>query len=168
MRMRRHLSLRILGAGTLAGGLLLLSAGIVGAPTVRANQSNNDGNPHVCDNPSNARGVHDDTGDPGASGTKGNGNGKDCPIATPTPTPPSTITTSTTTSTSSAAVSGASTSSSGAAGVSALAASAPTIATPVTGADVPFGAGGLLALAGLVLLGLSARRRRHRIQASGP
>jgi len=42
----------------------------------------------------------------------------------------------------------------------------PHIATPATGADVSFGTGGLLALAGLVLLGLSAERRRHRARGN--
>lgn len=158
MRTRSHPSARVLGVGALAAGLLLIGAGIATAPMVLANASNNDGNPHVCDNPSNVHGVHDDSGDPGNSGSEGNGNGKDCPITptptaaptTPTPTPTATTTTTVTTSSSTVV------------GVSAASASNPVIATPLTGADVSFGAGGLLTLAGLLLLGVSTRRRRRR------
>jgi len=170
MRTRSHPSARVLGVGALAAGLLLIGAGIATAPLVLANARNNDGNPHVCDNPSNVHGVHDDSGDPGNSGSEGNGNGKDCPITpaptptptaaptTPTPTPTPTPTATTTTS--------VSTSSSTVVGVSAASASNPHIAVPLTGADVSFGAGGLLTLAGLLLLGVSARRRRRRDRAT--
>ncbi|MBV8463860.1 MAG: hypothetical protein JO368_11230, partial [Acidimicrobiales bacterium] len=69
------------------------------------------------------------------------------PTPTATPTPTSTTTTTTTTTT--------------AAGVSAEAASNPTIASPSTGADVPFAAGGFLLVSGLGFLGLGASRRRR-------
>ena len=80
------------------------------------------------------------------------------PTATPTPTPTPTPTATPTATPTPATVT---TTSSSVAAVSATAGSKATpVSTPSTGADVPFGAGMLLALGGLTTLGASYRRRR--------
>jgi hypothetical protein len=166
---------KLLLALVIAGGLVTM----LGAVAYAGHPATPDNNFFpVCNNPSNANGVHTDTGhqglrgdtgDPGQSGMQGNGTGKDCAPSTavrPTPTPtPRSSSPAAPSSSSPAAPSAARPSSpSTAAGVGGA-----RVTTPATGAGIAFWLGAALVVSGgaFATAGLVGRSNRRDDDDSG-